>query len=270
MKSGKVTHHPGYDGNNFSTVEDQLELKPAGPSPASSTDMALARWSGTGGRTLQNSGVIVDNSNDMAIPGKLTVGSASQGSETVDVNVGTQVTDGVKLIGSDTHFVFLAPSLGAAGFNPNTQAGDTALIYSAGGGGNTGNLVVAPWSSTSTGYRMDANGVLRLVSEGGFSPRATLTDAATIAWNAQNAQVAKVTLGGNRTLGAPTNLVDGFTYVLFVSQDGTGSRTLAYNAVFKWPNGVAFVLSTAVNALDIITFVSDGTNMYGVGQKAFA
>ena len=53
-------------------------------------------------------------------------------------------------------------------------------------------------------------------------------------------------------------------------QDGTGSRTLAYNAIYKWPAGVAPVLSTAANAIDILTFVSDGTNMYGVAQKAFA
>lgn len=97
-----------------------------------------------------------------------------------------------------------------------------------------------------------------------------LTDASSIAWNLNTAQTARVTLGGNRTLAAPSNLVDGGTYILFVKQDGTGSRTLAYNAVFKWPGGVAPVLSTGANALDILSFVSDGTNMYGTIQKAFA
>lgn len=98
----------------------------------------------------------------------------------------------------------------------------------------------------------------------------TLTDAATIAWDASANQVAKVTLAGNRTLGAPTNLVDGGTYILRVIQDATGSRTLAYNAVFKWPGGTAPTLSTSANAIDILTFVSDGTNMYGVALKGFA
>lgn len=99
---------------------------------------------------------------------------------------------------------------------------------------------------------------------------ATLTDAATIAWNLDSAQVAKVTLGGNRTLGLPTNMVDGGTYILRVIQDGTGSRTLAYNAAFKWPSGTAPVLSTAAGAIDILTFISDGSNMYGIAQKGFA
>lgn len=98
----------------------------------------------------------------------------------------------------------------------------------------------------------------------------TLTDAATIAWDASSNQVAGVTLGGNRTLGNPSNKQAGATYILIVKQDATGNRTLAYNSVFKFPNGVTPVLSTAANAIDILTFVCDGTNMYGVCQKAFS
>jgi len=97
-----------------------------------------------------------------------------------------------------------------------------------------------------------------------------LTDAASISWNLDDAQVASVTLGGNRTLAAPSNQVDGGTYILIVTQDGTGSRTLAYNAVFKWPGGTAPTLSTAAGSVDILTFISDGTNMYGVSQLDFS
>jgi hypothetical protein len=97
-----------------------------------------------------------------------------------------------------------------------------------------------------------------------------LTDAATISWDLSLNQVASVTLGGNRTLGAPTNMVDGATYILTIKQDATGSRTLAYNSAYKFPSGTAPVLSTAASAVDIITFICNGTNMYGVAQKAFA
>ncbi len=107
----------------------------------------------------------------------------------------------------------------------------------------------------------------------GFA-RVSLTDAATIAWNAQTQQSAYVLLtagvGGTRALGAPSNLLSGFTYILVVQQSSGGGNALTYNAVYKWPGGVAPVLSTAANAIDILTFVSDGTNMYGVAQKAFA
>jgi hypothetical protein len=90
----------------------------------------------------------------------------------------------------------------------------------------------------------------------------TLVDAATVAWDMSKGGIATVTLGGNRTLGAPTNMKKG-TYILHVLQDATGSRTLAYNAVFKWSGAVAPVLSTGINKRDIITFVCDGASLYG-------
>jgi hypothetical protein len=90
----------------------------------------------------------------------------------------------------------------------------------------------------------------------------TLTDGATINWNTASGQVATVTLGGNRAIAAPTNLKVG-TYILHVIQDGTGSRTLTWNSVFKWTAGVAPPLTTTANARDVFSFVSDGTNLYG-------
>ena len=92
----------------------------------------------------------------------------------------------------------------------------------------------------------------------------TLTDGATINWDVSLGRVATVTLGAaGRTMAAPTNLKVG-TYILRVYQDATGSRTITtWNSVFKWTAAVAPVLSTGANKLDIITFFSDGTNLYG-------
>lgn len=91
----------------------------------------------------------------------------------------------------------------------------------------------------------------------------TLTDAATITWNANTQQAAKVTLGGNRTLALPTNLKAGSSYSLRIIQDATGSRTLAFAGGYKFAGGSAPTISTAANAIDIISFLSDGTNMFG-------
>ena|ERR1700742_247870 len=99
---------------------------------------------------------------------------------------------------------------------------------------------------------------------------AALIDGDTIDWNLDTQQVAYVTLEGNRTLANPTNLVDGGTYILQILQDATGSRTLGYGNVYKWPGGIAPILSTDANSIDILTFFSDGINMFGVIQKGFA
>ena len=90
----------------------------------------------------------------------------------------------------------------------------------------------------------------------------TLTDGATINWDVSLGSVATITLGGNRTMAAPSNLKIG-TYILHIIQDGSGSRTISWNSIFKWPAGVAPVLTTTPNRRDLFSFVCDGTNLYG-------
>jgi hypothetical protein len=87
-----------------------------------------------------------------------------------------------------------------------------------------------------------------------------LTDASTVATDASLGNVFTVTLEGNRTLGAPTNVISGGTYLWVITQDGTGSRTLDYNAAFKFPGGTDPVLSTAAAAVDVLSCVANGTD----------
>jgi len=94
-----------------------------------------------------------------------------------------------------------------------------------------------------------------------------LTDGATIAWDASINQVCSVTLAGNRTMAAPTNQVDGGFYHITIIQDGSGSRTITWNAVFKFPSDTAPTLTTTASEQDELTFRSNGTNMYLVGQS---
>lgn len=96
-----------------------------------------------------------------------------------------------------------------------------------------------------------------------------LTDGASISWNVANGAFATVTLGGNRTLANPTNLKTGASYAVKVTQDGTGGRTLSYGSAYKWIGGAPSI-DPAANAITLLTFLSDGTNLYGVAQKGWA
>jgi hypothetical protein len=99
----------------------------------------------------------------------------------------------------------------------------------------------------------------------GYSPNIALTDAATVAWDTTLGQVATFTfVSTNRTMGAPTGLVSGAFYALAVIQN-SGSNTLTWNSIFKWPSGTAPTLSTAASAKDYFVFRSDGTNLYQQG-----
>lgn len=84
---------------------------------------------------------------------------------------------------------------------------------------------------------------------------ATLTDAATITPDFATANNFSVTLAGNRTLANPTNLVAGQSGSIFVVQDGTGSRTLAYGSYFKFIGGTAPTLTTTASAVDRIDYI---------------
>ena len=93
--------------------------------------------------------------------------------------------------------------------------------------------------------------------DGVLAPTITaLTDGATITPDFSASCNFSVTLGGNRTLANPTNMVAGQSGSLFISQDATGSRTLAYGSYWDFANGgVAPTLSTAANAVDRIDYI---------------
>ena len=82
-----------------------------------------------------------------------------------------------------------------------------------------------------------------------------LTDAATITPDLNASNNFSVTLAGNRTLANPTNITAGQSGSIFITQDGTGSRTLAYGSYFKFVGGTAPVLSTTAAAVDRLDYV---------------
>ena len=87
-----------------------------------------------------------------------------------------------------------------------------------------------------------------------------LTDGATIAVDFNSSNNFSVTLAGNRTLGQPSNQVVGQSGSVFITQDGTGSRTLAYHADWDFAGGTAPTLSTAANAVDRLDYIVAAAN----------
>jgi len=83
----------------------------------------------------------------------------------------------------------------------------------------------------------------------------TLTDAASISIDLAASNNFAVVLAGNRTLANPTNVVAGQSGSIFISQDGTGSRTLAYGSQYDFAGGTAPTLSTAASSVDRIDYL---------------
>ena len=72
--------------------------------------------------------------------------------------------------------------------------------------------------------------------------------------NCALADVFSLAMTANITT-APTfsNPKDGQTIRVFISQDATGSRTMTWPTSFKWAAATPVALSTAANAVDMLT-----------------
>jgi len=118
---------------------------------------------------------------------------------------------------------------------------------------------------TTTSSGIDVTGTL--LADKGYIAETTLTDGATISWNMSTQSVAKVTLGGNRTIAAPTNGSTGQFASLLVAQDGTGGRTLTWNAVYEFASDTAPTLTATASLGDLFVFRYNGSKWLEVGRN---
>ena len=85
-----------------------------------------------------------------------------------------------------------------------------------------------------------------------------LTDAATVAVDLSLSNHYTLTLGGSRTLGAPTNQTAGQSGVIVITN--SGANTLAFASVWKFPGGTAPTVTAS--AVDVLAYyVESGTRI---------
>ncbi len=101
-----------------------------------------------------------------------------------------------------------------------------------------GDFLVGHNAADTQELRIDAGDLQKILIKLAVTPQ-TLTDGANIAYNVANGLKAKVTLAGNRTLDALTNVSDGHSGALTIIQDATGSRGLALDASYVVVSGAA-------------------------------
>jgi hypothetical protein len=113
---------------------------------------------------------------------------------------------------------------------------------------NTTNNGIAYNDGTSWGY---LSGALQTVAGSGGT--------VNIAYGSGN--IADITLTASTTFTFSNHVVG--TYILKLTQGGTGSYTITWPASVKWSGGTAPTLTTTVGKTDIVTLFHDGTNFYG-------
>ena len=83
-----------------------------------------------------------------------------------------------------------------------------------------------------------------------------LADAATIAVDASLGNDFRVTIAGNRTMGNPSNPVDGQKITFQVTQGSAGSFTLTWGSGYEFSAGLPQpTLSTTAGQTDLLAFI---------------
>ena len=127
-------------------------------------------------------------------------------------------------------------------------------------------LIIADGVNGSVAWlKGDSNGQVKLIS--GYVLEVALTDATTVTWNAATQPVAKVTLAGNRTFALPTNPVAGQFISILLIQDGTGGRTITWNAAYEFAADTAPTLTATASLGDLFTFRYNGAKWLEVGRN---
>ena len=134
----------------------------------------------------------------------------------------------------------------------------------------TGDVTISTGSAT-VGTRVAVLNTAQQYSRAhNFAATALTITSGTVPWNLAENQVATLTVTTNSTMNTPTNSQAGSTYVMIVTQGTGGSNTLSFSTAYKFPGGTAPVLSTGSAQVDVLSFVSNGTVLFGVSSQNFS
>ena len=131
---------------------------------------------------------------------------------------------------------------------------------------NYSDLATLGTTAASKVFTADANN-LTAISGAVVLTEDTLTFDATQDWDVRASPVAKVTLTANVTFDAPTNPTTGQYIAIVCIQDGTGSRTISWNAVFEFKDDTAPTATTTASKGDMFTFRYNGSKWLEVGRN---
>ena len=216
---------------------DQIVLKDGVLEPVTDDDVALGT---TGSKRFTN----------LFLSGAIVAG----GGITAGGNLNTNGVFEIDVASGDPTIIF--DTQGADKFHIAVDDSDSdSLVIKSGGTVGSGN-----------GLKLDSNGIFTM-SGAAILTEDTLTFDATQDWDVRASPVAKVTLTANVTFDAPSNPTTGQYISIVCIQDGTGSRTIAWNAVFEFKDDTAPTATTTASKGDMFTFRYNGSKWLEVGRN---
>lgn len=176
---------------------------------------------------------------------------ASSGGATPDISIqdGTTAQKGAVQLEDSTSSTSTTT---AATPNSVKSAYDLAAAALPKSGGTMTGAITFAAGQTITGYGLLDEA--QTWTKGQRGEITALTSAATITPDFADSNNYSVTLDTNATLANPTNLTAGQSGCIWITQDGTGSRTLAYGSYWDFTGGTAPTLTTTASAVDCLVY----------------
>ena len=157
-------------------------------------------------------------------------------------------------------------TVGTTGANATISSnGAHDLILETNEGTNSGSITLTDAANGDISFTNNGTGNV-VFNDAAYAPETSLTDAATITWDAQAMPITKVTLTDNRILAAPTNGQAGQFISLLIIQDAGGTNTLTWNAVFEFPSETAPTLTATGDLADLFVFRYHNSKWLQVGS----
>jgi len=178
--------------------------------------------------------------------GALNSGSITSGFGTIDTGSSAITTTGTVTYGT---------------LNDGTTSLTSSIVEL-----NYSDLATLGTTAASKIFTADANN-LTAISGAVVLTEDTLTFDSTQDWDVRASPVAKVTLTNNVTFDAPTNPTTGQYISIVCIQDGTGSRTIAWNAIFEFKDDTTPTATTTASKGDMFTFRYNGSKWLEVGRN---
>jgi hypothetical protein len=94
-----------------------------------------------------------------------------------------------------------------------------------------------------------------------WQPLVTVAYASSLVLDLSQSNWFQITLAGNPTLSIINSQV-GQQFVLRLIQDGSGSRTVTWFGVLKWPSATPPTLTATAGGIDVFTFKCTAANAY--------
>ena len=235
------------DGDTSITADtdDQIDIKIAGADDFQFTANTFTAQSGSTIAAQALTATTLTTSSTVDIQGQELILDADD-----DTSITADTDDRIDIKIANTDHISFGTSSGDTVIKPMTDAKD---------------IIIQQFDGTSLVEFND--GAYSKFTAMAYFPEATLTDASTISWNVLTSPVAKVTLGANRTLGAATGAQAGQFVSLLIIQDGTGSRTVTFNAAYEFKDDTAPTLTTTASKGDLFVFRYNGSKFLEVGRN---